>query len=824
MVDDMASCIMLTGECINARQRDSNTIIKPTPRKNEHFDVPFDKNKNYVERPNITNQLEHFFGIHKSTVSFQAQRVVLHGLGGSGKTESAVHFAECHRQVYSAVFWVHGADEARLHEGFEKIGRTVFNGEKGHSVDYVNQAQIWFTNNDEWLLIADNVDDELALDGLRRKYLKGGMEGHVLVTSRNPMASTHWDGVEIADMKQSEAITLLSNITGQDCGRKDRVLTDLLADLGHLPLAIDQASSYIAATEISIKEYYDWFQLEKARLLRQLPSTQYNYDSRETVMTTWEISFKHIERVNMPASQLLLMIPVFSPDDIPIDMLELTNDKLHHWASNGEFEPLPEDQEWVSTTMKQILQSPLRLREALLALKNFSFLRYKSGGKSFQVHPLVHYWASQRLELHPIRQSLTICSIGLVASSFGKEERMPPFALPYGSRDIASVLEEKSLRLWPWRQYKQLAPHAHHCMPYIVRLDTLPESMVHLSLSLLQVLDYFSADSEPGEPFKVHRDYAHDIIDVAAKFRGASNFRVAANFRGAPDFRGAANFRGASDCFLYLSIVLWRLARAVVCACQKDSNICDRRCYKCKNASEDAAHFLSSLETLQDALSTARVRAASLGLLMVLSLGGARLQRYSPFSDSFRTRAEETSAYVSAMEQLNLSFMLAKAPFNEWFGNPDSLQSYMEKYIYNFYRYLQIRSSSQSKTPPIDPELAENVSQSYGRMCGRNSEEYRRSVWYLTTSLQDRQNWSQVEDYLKPLVMYSIKCPIDSWSHERCIIRLVNALVNMRKEDEAQRIMMSVQKAYTDAGKMLRSTRQNPLLTSWYEHKVCLNL
>lgn len=786
MVDDTASCIMLTGECINARQRDSNTITKPTPRKNEYFDVPFDKNKNYVERPNITDQLEPLFGILKSTISFQAQRVVLYGLGGSGKTESAVHFAERHRQVYSAVFWVHGADEARLHEGFEKIGRVVSNGEKGHSVDNVNQAQMWLTNNEKWLLIADNVDDELALDGLRRKYLKGGMEGHVLVTSRNPMASTHWDGVEIADMKQSEAITLLSNITGQDCGRKDRVLTELLADLGHLPLAVDQASSYIAATEISIKEYHDWFQLEKARLLRQLPSTQYNYDSRETVMTTWEISFKHIERVNMPASQLLLMIAVFSPDDISIDMLELTNDKLHHWAPNGEFEPLPEDQEWVSTTMKQTLQSPLRLREALLALKNVSFLRYKPGGKSFQVHPLVHYWASQRLELYPIRQSLTMCSIGLVASSFGKEERMPPFALPYGSRDIASVLEEKSLRLWPWRQYRELAPHAHNCMPYIIRLGTLPESMAHLSLSLIQVLDYFSADGEPGG---VHRDHAHDIIDLAA------------------------NFRGASDCFLYLSIVLWRLAQAVVCACQKDSNISDTRCHKCKKASEDAAQFLSYLETSQDTLSTARVRAASLGLLMILYLGGARLQQ-----NAHAIEDEERLPSISALK--NLNFIPAKAPFNAWFRNPDLLQSYMEKYIYNFSRYLQIRFSSQFDTLSIDLELEEKVSQNYERLCGRNSEEYRRSVWYLTTSFQYRKNWSQIEDYLKPLVTYSINRPINSWSHERCIIRLVNALVNMRKEDEAQRIMMRVQKAYTDTGKMLRSTRQSPLLTSWCGHKV----
>ena len=805
MADDTASYAMLTGECMEASQRDPNATIAPSRRKNEHFDVPFDKNKNYVERPSITDQLERLFGVPKSTGSFQAQRVVLHGLGGSGKTESAVRFAERHRQDYSAVFWVHGADETRLCNGFEQIGRVLFDGKMGPSTDYVNEAQIWFTKNSGWLLIVDNVNDESALDGLRRKYLKGGMEGHVLVTSRNPTASTQWNGVEIADMEQTEAIALLSNITGHDCRQEGRVLTNLLADLGHLPLAIDQASSYIAATETSLKEYYEWFQVEKARLLRQLPSTQYNYDSRETVMTTWEISFKHVEQVNIPASNLLLMMAIFSPDDIPIDMLELTDDRLRHWASNGEFEPLPENQEWVSTTMKQTLQSRLRLREALLALKNFSFLRYKPGGKSFWLHPLVHYWASQRLESHPTRQSLTMCSIGLIASSFGKEERMPPFAVPYGRRDVAWVLEEKSLHLWPWRQYKKLAPHAHHCMPYVTQLDTLPEPMAHLSLSLLQVFEYLSADGESGETYRVHRDHAHDIIDLVA------------------------NFREASDEFLNLSIVLWRLTRAVVCTCQKDNDMRHTRCHRCKEASEGAAQFLSYLETSQDALSTARVRAASLGLLMVLYLGGARLQLKS--SGEIKNRASSlfhiltrAEPYISHLQRSPPSFIPDKAPFNTWFSHPELLQSQMEEYVYNFSRYLHIRFSSEYNIGSINLKLAKDVSRNYERLCGRNSEEYRRSVWYLTSSLEDRQDWSQVQDYLEPLVRYSIDYPVNSWSHERCIIRLVNALVNMRREDEAQRIMMHVQKAYTDAGKMLRSTRRNPLLTPWRDDKVRLNL
>ena len=400
-----------------------------------------------------------------------------------------------------------------MHDGFARIGRAVFSERKELPTDYVNEAQIWFTKNKRWLLIVDNVNDQPALDTLRRKYLRGGMEGHILLTSRNSTASAQWQGVEVADMEQSEAIILLSNITGRALQAENQVMSDLLADLGHLPLAIDQAGSYIAATEISVGEYYRWFQVERSRLLQQVPSTLYNYDSHETVMTTWEMSFQRIEEVDLLASQLLLMMAVFSHRDITLDMLELTDDSLRYWASNGEFEALPEDEGWITITLKQTLQSHLRLREALLTLKNYSFIRYKPSGESFSLHPLVHYWASQRLNSYPARQDLIMCSIGVVASSFAKEERMPPFAVPYGSGDVASVLEEKSLRLWPWREYRTLVPHAHHCMHYITQLETLNQAMTHLSLSLLQVFEYSFISEEPEQTFKVHTDFAHEIID-----------------------------------------------------------------------------------------------------------------------------------------------------------------------------------------------------------------------------------------------------------------------------------------------------------------------
>lgn len=67
---------------------------------------------------------------------------------------------------------------------------------------------------------------------------------------------------------------------------------------------------------------------------------------------------------------------------------------------------------------------------------------------------------------------------------------------------------------------------------------------------------------------------------------------------------------------------------------------------------------------------------------------------------------------------------------------------------------------------------------------------------------------------------YSIDCSVNSWSHERCITRPVNALSNMHKEDDAQQILLRIQKAYRDAGKMLQSTRRMSPLTPLLDNKV----
>ena len=350
-----------------------------------------------------------------------AKRVVLFGLGGSGKTEIAMQFAQRQRHCYKAVFWVNGVDEIHLNAGYRDICRIIGKIDGDSAYNSTWEAQCWLSSHRSWLLIFDNVDDDRAIDAVR-KFLNVGMEGDVLITSRNPTTSAYWDGLEVSDMETHEAVTLLYNITGRQELGEEAAREKLLRDLGPLPLAVDQASSYMLATEMSLQEYHTLFRREKSRLLNQFPSTLYNQESRETVMKTWGLSFQRIKSTHPEAAILMLILSNFSPTNITLEMLELGSLSLHNWAPNGEFEELPKEQRWITSDMESVLGDPLRLREAISALRKFSLIQYKPEGKAIFIHPLVHYWASQELLSDSRAQMLKMCAIGLVASNFEPEE------------------------------------------------------------------------------------------------------------------------------------------------------------------------------------------------------------------------------------------------------------------------------------------------------------------------------------------------------------------------------------------------------------------
>jgi ATP/maltotriose-dependent transcriptional regulator MalT len=54
--------------------------------------------------------------------------MVLHGMGGIGKTQLAIHFGRLHKDDFSAVFWLNGKDQSILTQSLASIAPRLPQG------------------------------------------------------------------------------------------------------------------------------------------------------------------------------------------------------------------------------------------------------------------------------------------------------------------------------------------------------------------------------------------------------------------------------------------------------------------------------------------------------------------------------------------------------------------------------------------------------------------------------------------------------------------------------------------------------------------------
>ena len=93
--------------------------------KREDFSVAFNLS-NVPEIEHFVAREEELGEMHANLSSDGSCRtVVLHGLGGIGKTQLSVAYAKRHKDSYSAIFWLNVKDKDSLKQCFAKIGRQI---------------------------------------------------------------------------------------------------------------------------------------------------------------------------------------------------------------------------------------------------------------------------------------------------------------------------------------------------------------------------------------------------------------------------------------------------------------------------------------------------------------------------------------------------------------------------------------------------------------------------------------------------------------------------------------------------------------------------
>jgi hypothetical protein len=92
--------------------------------------------------------------------------------------------------------------------------------------------------------------------------------------------------------------------------------------LGYLPLAIDQAGSYVHALSKPLASYLELLHRSciKDTLSRKPGPAVWQYE--DSVFTTWEVSFDEIQKRDPKAAEILTLCAFISNDEIQPEMLE----------------------------------------------------------------------------------------------------------------------------------------------------------------------------------------------------------------------------------------------------------------------------------------------------------------------------------------------------------------------------------------------------------------------------------------------------------------------------------------------------------------------
>ncbi|KAH9210981.1 hypothetical protein DL95DRAFT_437398 [Leptodontidium sp. 2 PMI_412] len=322
--------------------------------------------------------------------------VVLHGLGGIGKTQLAIEYVRRHKEKYTAIFWLNANDEDSLRLSFRRVAQQVLKHHpstgmplnvdlEGDLDQVVNAVKVWLDlrKNSHWLMIYDNYDnprtpnnsDRLAVDV--RQYLPEADHGSIIITTRsaNVTQGQRLHVQKLLDVR--EGLNILSNMSGRTGIENDPDAKALVAKLDGLPLALSTAGAYLEHVTMSFAEYLRLYEMSWLKLQTTSPRLS-SYEDR-SLYTTWQITFDRIRQQNAVSARLLELWAYFDRQDVWFEL-------LRHGRST--------DDERIRT----LTGDKLNFNEAVRLLCEYGLVHMElsppqqSGSARYGVHSCVHSW------------------------------------------------------------------------------------------------------------------------------------------------------------------------------------------------------------------------------------------------------------------------------------------------------------------------------------------------------------------------------------------------------------------------------------------------
>ena len=231
---------------------------------------------NFLLSPHFTgrgDELQQIDSVFSISSGDLPARCVIHGMPGIGKTQLALKFATLAFQKgqYPYTFWVSAVSVEKLSRDVSKMvdllrlpGRNTLD-----QASKLTTARAWLEDSSaarSWLIVLDNVSQQTTAM-LGDILPRGGCRGRLLMTTRTAaiaeLFNTSGASSQLALRPPGidDAVAILSagarleRVGIEESSRADA--ERIVRSVGNLPLAIDQAASYLRETGASPEEVLD---------------------------------------------------------------------------------------------------------------------------------------------------------------------------------------------------------------------------------------------------------------------------------------------------------------------------------------------------------------------------------------------------------------------------------------------------------------------------------------------------------------------------------------------------------------------------------------
>ncbi len=325
------------------------------------WNIPYQRNPLFTGREDVLNKLSETLRGGKTAAIAQPQAIS--GLGGIGKTQTAVEYAYRYRDDYQTILWVKAETVGSINADFVTIASLLDLAEKQEQDQskIVEAVKRWFQEHTDWLLILDNADDIAMVKG----FIPIGAKGHTLLTTRAHATGSIARRIEVEKMESDEgAIFLLHRAKLLDpntpldaAPRSDQdAAREIVKVMAGLPLALEQSGAYIEETECGLQGYLRLYRAQGLQLLKE--HGEFPPDHPDPVATTWSLSFKNVEQANPTAAEWLRFCAFLAPDAIPEELF------TESAAEQGEIiEPGASDLSSLNTSIRELLKYSLVHRD-----------------------------------------------------------------------------------------------------------------------------------------------------------------------------------------------------------------------------------------------------------------------------------------------------------------------------------------------------------------------------------------------------------------------------------------------------------------------------